>query len=161
MAQGRGYTVTSGLVALTTTTQTALLFATAGATVSADALVVRPSSASGTSPTYPANSSVRFTLAKTTSGVGTTTVTPSKTNNLDIAANTLWYTAWSTAPTIGAILWEQNIALAAGANWGEIFPSGLERRLGGTGATDQWAIYAQLTATSTATDFEISVDFIE
>jgi hypothetical protein len=161
MAQGRGYSVTSGLVALTSTTQTALLAATAGSTISADALAIRVSSPSGTSPTYPANSSVRFTLAKTTALVGTTTVTPGKANNLDIAANTLWYIAWSTAPTIGQILWEQSVALAAGANWAEIFPPGLERRLGGTGAADQWAIFAQLTATSTATDFEVGVDFIE
>jgi hypothetical protein len=161
MAQGRGYSVSSGLVVLTSTSQTALLAATAAATVSADALAIRVSSPSGASPTYPANSSVKFTLAKTTLLVGTTTVTPGKANNLDIAANSLWYIAFSTPPTIGQILWEQNIALAAGANWGEIFPPGLERRLGGTGAADQWALFAQLSATSTATDFEVGIDFIE
>jgi hypothetical protein len=161
MAQGRGYTVASGLIAVTSTTQTAILFATAGSTVSADALVIRVSSPSGSSPTYPANSSVRFTLAKTTSGVGNAAVTPGKTNNLDIAANSLWYNTFSTAPSIGQIIWEQNVAFAAGANWGEIFPSGLERRLGGTGSTDQWAVYVTLTATSTATDFEVVMDFIE
>jgi hypothetical protein len=161
MPQGRGYSVTSGPVALITGTQTALLLATAGSTVSADALVIRPSSPSGSSPTYPANSSVRFVLARTTLGVGTTAVTPGPTNKTDIPANSLWYTAWSTAPTIGQIIWEQTIALAAGANWGEIFPPNLERRLGGTGSADQWAVFATLSATSTATDFEVSMDFIE
>ena len=66
MAQGRGYTVASGLIPVTTTTQTSLLFATAGATVTADAIAIRVSSPSGSSPTYPANSSVKFTLATTT-----------------------------------------------------------------------------------------------
>jgi hypothetical protein len=161
MAQGRGYSVTSGLQAVTTTTQTAILFATAGATVSADVLVIRVSCPSGSSPTFPANSSVKFTLAKSTAGVGTTAATPGKTNNLDISANSLWFSAFSTAPTIGQIIWEQNVAFAAGANWGEIFPPGLERRLGGTGSADQWALYVTLSATSTATDFEAVVDFIE
>jgi hypothetical protein len=161
MAQGRGYSVTSGLVAVTATTQTAILFATAAATVSADALAIRPSVAAGASPTFPGNASVRFVLAATTGGVGTTAVTPTPTNRRDIAANSLWYTAWSTAPTIGAILWEQNIQFAAGADWGEVFAPNLERRLGGTGAADQWAVFVALSATSTATDFEVGIDFVE
>jgi|ERR1035441_6941151 hypothetical protein len=161
MAQGRGYTVTSGLVAVISGSQTPILLATAGATVSADAIALRVSCPSGSSPTFPANSSVRFTLALTTSGVGTTAATPGKTNRLDIAANSLWYTTWSTPPTIGQILWEHSVSFSAGANWGEVFPAGLERRLGGTGSADQWALFVTLSATSTATDFEGSVDFIE
>ena len=161
MAQGRGYSVSSGLVAVTATTQTAILFATAGTTVSADALAIRVSCPAGSSPTFPSSASVKFTLAKTTSGVGTTGVTPRITNGIDIAAQTAWFSAWSTPPTIGNILWEHNLAFAAGADWGEVFPSGLERRLGGTGSTDQWAVYVTLSATSTATDFEVGVDFIE
>src|SRR5579859_762298 len=161
MAAGRGYSVASGLVAVTSTSQTPILFATAGSTVSADALGIRVSAPAGSSPTFPSNASVKFTLAKSTSGVGTTTVTPRPVNNLDIAANTLWYTAWSVAPTIGNIVWEHNVSFSAGANWGEVFPSGLERRLGGTGSNDQWALYVTLSATSTATDFEVGIDFIE
>jgi hypothetical protein len=161
MSQGRGYTVSSGLVAVTATTQTAVLLATAGSTVSADAIAIRPSVAAGTSPTFPASASVKFTLALTSGGVGTTTVTPHPTNRIDIPANSLWYTAWSTAPTIGSVLWEQNLALAAGADWGEVFAPGLERRLGGTGSADQWALFVALSAASTATDFEFSLDFIE
>lgn len=161
MSQGRGYTVSSGLVAVTATTQTPILFATAGSTVSADALAIRPSVAAGSSPTFPANASVKFTLALTSGGVGTTAVTPRPANRIDIAANSLWYSAWSTAPTIGNILWEQNLAFAAGADWGEVFAPGLERRLGGTGSADQWALFVALSAASTATDFECSFDFIE
>jgi|ERR1039457_6385850 hypothetical protein len=161
MAQGRGYTVTSGLIAVTTVTQTPILFATAAAAVSADALALRISCPSGSSPTFPPNSSVKFTLALSTSGVGTTAVTPRATNRLDIAANSLWYTAWSTPPTIGAIVWEHSVSFSAGSNWGEVFPSGLERRLGGTGSADQWAVYVLLSATSTATDFEAGIDFVE
>jgi hypothetical protein len=161
MAQGRGYSVTSGLVAVTSTTQTPILFATAGSTVSADALAVRVSCPSGSGPTFPANSSVRFVLAKTTSGVGTTGVTPRPANGLDMAANSAWFTAWSTPPTIGNILWTQNVSFSAGANWGEVFASGLERRLGGTGSADQWAVYVTLSAGGTATDFEVGVDFVE
>ena len=161
MAQGRGYSVTSSLVGVTSTTQTAILFATAGSTVSADALSIRISCPSGSSPTFPANSSVKFTLAKSTSGVGTTTITPRSTTGLDIAANSLWFSAWSTPPTIGNIVWEQSVSFSAGATWGEVFPSGLERRLGGTGSADQWAVYVTLSATSTATDFEVGIDFVE
>lgn len=161
MAQGRGYSVTSGLVAVTSTSQTAILFATAGSTVSADALAIRVSAPAGASPTFPSNASVKFTLAKTTTGVGTTTVTPGKTNNLDIAANSLWYIAWSTPPSIGQILWEHNVSFSAGGNWGEIFPANMERRLGGTGSNDQWAVFVTLSATSTATDFEVGIDFVE
>ena len=161
MAAGRGYFVKSGLVAVTSTSQTPILFATAGSTVSADVLAIRPSLAAGSTPTYPSNASVQFTLAKTTSGVGTTTVTPRSVTGLDIAANSLWYTAWSTPPTIGNIAWEHNVSFSAGSNWGEVFPSGLERRLGGTGGNDQWALFVTLSATSTATDFEITFDFIE
>lgn len=161
MAQGRGYTVSSGLVAVTATTQTAILFATAGSTVSADVLAIRPSVAAGSSAVFPSSASVKFTLAKTTAGVGTTAVTPSPTNNTDIAANSLWYTAWSTGPTIGRILWEQSLPFSAGVPWGEVFAPGLERRLGGTGSADQWALFVTLSATSTATDFEFGLDFIE
>jgi hypothetical protein len=162
MAQGRGYSVSSGLVAVTSTAQTPILFATAGATVSADAIGIRVSCPSGaSSPTFPSNSSVKFTLAKTTSGVGNAQVTPGKANNLDIAANTLWYNTFTTAPTIGQIVWEHNLAFAAGADWGEVFPSNLERRLGGTGSTDQWAVYVTLSSSSTSTDFEAGIDFIE
>lgn len=161
MAQGRGYSVTSGLVAVTSTTQTPILFATAASTVSADALALRISVPSGASPTFPANSSVKFTLAKSTAGVGTTTVTPRSATGLDIAANSLWFTAWSTPPAIGNIVWEHSVSFSAGATWGEVFPSGLERRLGGTGAADQWAVYVTLSATSTATDFEAGLDFVE
>ncbi len=161
MAQGRGYSVSSGLVAVTSATQTPILFATAGATVSADALAIRVSCPAGSSPTFPSNASVKFTLAKTTSGVGTTAVTPRPANGIDIAANSLWYTAWSTAPSIGNILWEHNVAFAAGADWGEVWPAGLERRLGGTGSADQWAVFVTLSAASTATDFEVGIDFVE
>jgi len=161
MPMGRGYSVTSGLISVTSTTQTPILFATAGSTVTADALVIKPSCPAGSSPTFPSNASVRFVLARTTGGVGTTTVTPRPTNNLDIAANSLWYTAWSTAPTIGGIVWVQNTSFSAGANWGEIFPFNMERRLGGTGGNDQWAVFVTLSATSTATDFEVSLDFVE
>ena len=161
MAAGRGYSVASGLVAVTSTSQTPILFATAGSTVSADVIGIRVSCPAGSSPTFPSNASVKFTLAKTTSGVGTSTVTPRPVNGLDIAANSLWYTAWSTAPSIGNIIWEHNTSFSAGANWGEVFPSGLERRLGGTGGSDQWALFVTLSATSTATDFEVGLDFVE
>lgn len=162
----RGYTVTSGFVALTVTTQTAILFATASATVSFDAVAIRCSvaTANGTTGTYPANASVRFTLAKTTLGVGTTTVTPSPTNNLDIAAQSAWFTAFSTAPTIGKILWEHNVAFAAGASWGEGFAlPELYRRLGGIPATaDQWAVFAAISTTGGAnTGVEVTIDGIE
>jgi len=161
MAMGRGYSVASGLVAVTSTSQTPILFATAGSTVSADALAIRLSCPAGSSPTFPSNASVKLTLAKTTSGVGTTTVTPRSVTGLDIAANSLWYTAWSTPPSIGNIVWEHNVSFSAGSNWGEVFPSNLERRLGGTGGNDQWAVFVTLSATSTATDFEAGLDFIE
>jgi hypothetical protein len=161
MAQGRGYSVSSGLVAVTATTQTPILFATAGATVSADVLGLRVSIASGASPTYPSNASVKFTLAKSTGGVGTSAVTPRPAAGSDIAANSLWYTTWSVAPTIGNILWEHSLAFAPGADWGEVFPANLERRLGGTGSSDQWAMYVTLSASSTATNFEAGLDFVE
>lgn len=161
MAQGRGYSVTSSLVGVTSTSQTPILFATAGSTVSADIISIRISCPSGSSPTFPANSSVKFTLAKASGGTGSSSVTPRPANNLDIAANSLWYTSWSPAPSIGNILWEQSVSFSAGATWGEVFPSGLERRFGGTGSGDQLAVYVLLSATSTATDFEVGLDFIE
>ena len=161
MAQGRGYTVTSGLIVGTATTQIPILFATASSTVSADILGIRASCASGTAPTFPPSASVKLTLAKTTGGTGTSTVTPHPTNNIDIAANSLWYTTWSAAPAIGNIIWEQNVAFAAGSNWGELFSPGLERRLGGTGAADQIAVFVAPSASSTLTDFEFGLDFIE
>jgi hypothetical protein len=157
MAQGRAYTVTSGLIAVTATTQTSLLFATAGATVTADVLAVRISCPSGSSPTYPANSSVKFTLATTTGGTGATSVTPNSANGLEIAANTVW-TSGVSGQTLTKILWEQDLAFAAGANWGEIFIPGWERRLN---ASTQFGLFVTLSATSTATDFEAGLDFVE
>ena len=157
MAQGRAYTVSSGLIAVTGTTQTSLLFATAGATVTADALAIRVSSPSGSSPTYPANSSLKFTLATTTGGTGATSLTPNSANGLEIAANTVW-TSGVSGQTLTKILWEHNVQFAAGANWGEIFVPGLERRLN---ASTQWGLFVTLSATSTATDFEGGLDFVE
>jgi hypothetical protein len=162
MAQGRGYTVSSGLVPGTTTTQTPIIFATASSTVSADIVGIRVSCpAGGTAPTYPSNASVKFTLAKTTGGAGTATTIPRATNNTDIAANSAWYTGWSTAPTVGNIIWEHNLPFSAGADWGEIFAPGLERRLGGTGSADQLAVFVTPSAVAVATDFEVGIDFIE
>lgn len=161
MAIGRGYSVSSGLVTVTGTNQTPIIFATAGSTVSADAVAIRVSCPAGSSPTFPANSSVKFTLAKSSSGVGSAAITPRPANGIDIAANSLWYSSWSVAPTAGNILWEQNVSFTAGATWGEVFAAGLERRLGGTGSGDQWAVYVTLSATSTATAFEVGLDFVE
>lgn len=157
MAQGRAYTVTSGLIAVTATTQTSVLFATAAAGVTADALAVRISCPSGTSPTFPANSSVKFTLATTTGGTGASSLTPNPTSGLEIAANTAWFSGVS-GQTLTKILWEQNVAFAAGANWGEVFLPGFERRLN---SATQWGLFVTLSATSTATDFEAGLDFVE
>jgi hypothetical protein len=162
MATGRGYTVSSGLVAGTTATQTPIMFATAASTVSADIVGIRVSCpAGGTATTYPSGASVKFTLAKTTGGAGTASVTPRATNNIDIAANSLWYNGWSTAPTIGNVIWEHNLPFSAGSDWGELFAPGLERRLGGTGSADQLAVYVTPSSAGTLTDFEVGLDFIE
>jgi hypothetical protein len=162
MARGRAYTVDTGSVALTSTAQTPILLMNTGATVTADLIAIRGGIASGASVAYPTNGSVTLLLARAANTpVGTTTITPRPGNVQDIAANTLAYSAWSTAPTVGPTLWGQNIPFSAGGNWGEVFDRDLERRLGGAGASAWWALFATLSASSTATNFEFWLDFVE
>jgi hypothetical protein len=161
--RGRAYTIDSGQIALTGTTQTPLLMGNAGTTVTADVTAVRCNVVSGTGVVYPTNGDVQLYLARAANTpAGGTGVTPRPMNPTDIAANSVWTVgSWSTAPTFGNIVWGQAIPFAAGGNWGEVFDRDYERRLGGTGVSAFWAIFATLSATSTATSIGVELDFIE
>lgn len=70
---------------------------------------------------------IHFTLCRPgNTPTGTTTVTPNPHDFSAPASIGTTYTAWSTAPTIGAILAEWDVPMASGSDWIEYPPTGVE-----------------------------------
>jgi|SRR5215469_13626923 len=168
MALGRIYTAESGTCALATTTASALIWAwPASAAVTMDILAIRVGvTASGGTPSYPSNGIVQVQLVRATGTIaGGATITPNPHNSSDIAANSAWRsasTAITTQPTVGVVLWGQQLPFTAGANWAEWFSPGSELRIpasatAGTG----FALMTTQSSAGTNTAFTAEIVFAE
>lgn len=165
MALGRYYTAESGGCALATTTPSALIWAWPGAaTVTMDIVAIRVGVAGGSS--FPTNGVVQVQLARVTGTIaGGATITPNPHNPGDIAAQSAWRsasTAITTQPTVGVVLWGQQLPFTAGANWAEWVTPGLEWRVpasatAGTGI----ALMTTQSAAGTGTSFTAEIVFAE
>lgn len=165
MALGRYYTAESGTCALATTTASALLWAwPASAAVTLDIVAIRVGVAGGSS--FPANGVVQVQLVRATGTIaGGATITPNPHNSADIAANSAWRsasTAITTQPTVGVVLWGQQLPFTAGANWAEWVTPGMEWRVpasatAGTGI----ALMTTQSSAGTGTSFTAEIVFAE
>ena len=168
MALGRFYTADSGLCALATTTASALFWAWPGAaTVTMDIAAIRLGvTYTGGTPSYPSNGTVTFQLARVTGTItGGATVTPNPHNSSDIAANSVWKsasTAITVQPTVGVILWEQQLPFTAGANWAEYLTPGMEWRVPASGTAGTGiALMSTQSSAGTNTAFSAELVFAE
>jgi hypothetical protein len=91
---------------------------------------IRCSVAAGASPAPPTNGSILAWLGVVTGSVGGgATVTPSPTGQSSLAAVSTWKSGSTalTGLTQSTLKWSGDIAFAAGAIWGEWFPTSFER----------------------------------
>lgn len=168
MPLGRYYTAESGVCALATTTASALLWAWPGAaTVTMDIAAIRVGiTASGGTPSYPSNGIVQVQLVRATGTIaGGATITPNPHNSSDIAANSVWKsasTAITTQPTVGVVLWGQQLPFTAGANWAEWVTPGLEWRVPASGTAGTGiALMTTQSSAGTNTAFTAEIIFAE
>jgi len=168
MSLGRLYTADSGVCALATTTPSALLWAWPGAaTVTLDIAAIRIGIlASGGTPSYPSNGSVQIQLCRVTGTItGGASVTPNPMNSSDIAANSVWKsasTAITVQPTLGVVLWQQEIPFTAGANWAEYVTPGMEWRVPASGTAGTGiALMTTQSSAGTNTAFTAELVFAE
>jgi hypothetical protein len=127
MAISEIYTADSGLVTISSTSQTALLELRSSGTTSHRAWIMAVRVAVGNTGAVAGNSTL-FTLARAAnspSGGSSVTMVPS-----DLAAPTAiaaaFKAAWTIAPTLGAILGEWEIPQASGSMWVEYPVPGAE-----------------------------------
>jgi hypothetical protein len=168
MALGRIYTAESGTCALATTTPSALLWAWPNsAAVTMDILAVRVGvTSSGGAPSYPSNGIVQVQLVRATGTItGGATPTPAPHNSSDIAANSVWKsasTAITVQPTVGAVLWSQQLPFTAGANWAEWVSPGAEWRVPASGTAGTGiALMTTQSSAGTNTAFTAEIVFAE
>lgn len=70
------------------------------------------------------------------------------------------YTTWSTAPTLGAVVWEQQLPQTTGSSWEEFPPLGYEIVVPATAITTaNWGVHMFVTP-SVATSTPVFVDVI-
>ena len=124
MAISDVYTFRSGSVALASTSATPLLSVVAGTTIRGWVVGVRVEV--GTTLAAAGND-LHFTLCRPGNTMtGTTTTTGNPEDFSAPAAICTGYTAWSTAPTVGAILAEWEVPQTTGSMWPEYPPTGYE-----------------------------------
>ena len=168
MALGRFYTAESGTCALATTTPSALFWAwPAAATVTMVIACIRVGiTSSGGTPYYPSNGIVQVQLVRATGTItGGATITPSPHNTTDIAANSAWRsasTAITVQPTVGVVIWSQQIPFTAGANWAEWVTPGFEWRVPASGTAGTGvALMTTQSSAGTNTAFTAEIVFAE
>jgi hypothetical protein len=69
-------------------------------------------------------------------------------------------TAWSTAPTLGSVLWEQELPQTTGSSWEEFPPSGYEWQVPALATGSANAGLHMLVTPSVATSTPVFVDLI-
>jgi hypothetical protein len=119
------YTARSGIVTVNASTATPLHSVVGTATKRAWVVGVRVNIALTTAA---AGNNVLFQLARAANSSDGTTATPVPSPH-DVSAPASIctnFTAWTTAPTVGVVLWEQELPFTTGSSWEEFPPSGYE-----------------------------------
>src|SRR5579859_7466878 len=147
MATSRTYTVGSGPIGVSTTSQTGLLLGSTNSTTKVAIQALRVGVHSGSGASYPSNADAYWYLARPTntpSGGTASTPTPHAGVSSPQAANSTWTIgSWTTAPTAptdiaGGVLWSIPTALSAGANWGEWVTPQSEWEVGPSSYVAMW-----------------------
>ena len=125
MAISDVYTARSGVVTVNASTATPLHSVVAATTIRAWVVGVRVNIILTTAA---AGNNVLFQLSRSTATPTGTTATPvPSAHDFSAPASIVTnYTAWSTAPTIGTIVWEQELPFTTGSSWEEFPPAGYE-----------------------------------
>jgi hypothetical protein len=90
--------------------------------------------------TAAAGNSLLFQLARSTASSTATSLTSASPHDFASPPSlTQQSTTWSTAPTVGTVLWEQELPQTTGSSWEEFPPSGYE-----------WQVPATSTAAANA-----------
>lgn len=161
MATSRPYFVDSGAVSIGGTVATPALYGAAPAGADFDIAGIRVSVVSGGSPAPPTNASIFAALAVVSGTVGGgATAAARPVGQSTLAAQSTWKSGSTalTGLTEGNVLWSHNIPYAAGASWGEWFPSGFERNVPATGLI---AVYFTASAAGSGMSFEVTLDLAE
>jgi hypothetical protein len=119
------YTARSGIVTVNASTATPLHSVVAAATFRGWAVGVRVNIVASTAA---AGNNVLFQLARPGNSSDGSTATPVPTPHDFSAPAALLtnFTAWTTPPTVGVVLWEQELPFTTGSSWEEFPPSGYE-----------------------------------
>lgn len=125
MPNSEVYTARSGIVTVNASTATPLHSVVAAATFRAWAVGVRVNIVATTAA---AGNNVLFQLARPGNTMTGTTATPVPVpHDFSAPASLLTnYTAWSTAPTLGVVVWEQELPFTSGSSWEEFPPTQYE-----------------------------------
>lgn len=154
------YTVSSGSVAVASTSQTPVLLIKGSTTSRLWVVGVRVDI--GTTAAAAGNN-VLFQLARTNNTpVGTTNANVNP-NDAGAPSSSLFvaYTAWSTAPTVAAtpaLLWEQQLPQTTGSSWEEFPPLGYEYSVPVNSGSTGWLV--MMVTASVATSTPVFVDLI-
>jgi hypothetical protein len=119
------YTARSGIVTVNASTATPLHSVVAATTFRAWAVGVRVNIVATTAA---AGNNVLFQLARPGNASDGTTATPIPVpHDFSAPASLLTnFTAWATAPTLGVVVWEQELPFTSGSSWEEFPPTGYE-----------------------------------
>jgi hypothetical protein len=119
------YTARSGIVTVNASTATPLHSVVAATTFRAWAVGVRVNIVATTAA---AGNNVLFQLARPGNSSDGSTATPIPVpHDFSAPASLLTnFTAWATAPTLGVVVWEQELPFTSGSSWEEFPPTGYE-----------------------------------
>lgn len=146
MAVYRGYEINSGLVSISGTSATPVLYVAPTSTNDTNIVRIHVAIEAVSSPAPPSNGSVYFSLNKVTGTKGGgAAVTPSQLSGATLAANTV-YSSGSTALTgltISTEYWGAPVPFTAGASWEDAFENtGLEVNIPASGTYAFWFLSA-------------------
>jgi hypothetical protein len=153
------YTAKSGIVTIAASTITAAVSLVAPTTKRSWVVGVRVNVALTTAA---AGNNCLFQLARPalSTEVGTSPLVATPHDVSAPAALTLPYVTWSTAPTLGTVLWEQELPQTTGSSWEEFPPSGYEWGIPATGQTVANAGVHMFITQSVATSTTYLIDLI-
>ena len=111
-----------------------------------------------------AGNNALFQLCRPGNTMTGTTATPAPSpHDVSAPASILSnYTAWSTAPTVGIVLWEQELPLTTGSSWEEFPPAGYEWQVPAiANAAANAGLHMFVTCSATGGTFSSNIIFSE
>lgn len=159
MTIGRLYTIDSGLMTHTGTSQIALLAGTTGAAVTFSVAAIGFGISSGAGVSYPSNGTVHLQLLRSTgTAAAGTAATKNPKNALAqaLACQSTWLAGSTATPVTGLTataveVWGMTVPFSAGANWREWDTPGEETDCGPSANLVLWVTPS---AAGTATQFK-------